>query len=270
MPSIDNAFALHPACADMTITDAQAGLVEATPKRRKVALVGFATNTIHLVPWTDPDYEVWGMNQGHMHFKRRADRWFEMHQPEYTEDVRDPNYYAFLQSLPIPVYMIDKRPDIPNAVRFPIEAALQVAGRDYFTSTIAYMMAIAIMDGFEEIALYGINLAIGDEYFYQKACAEWWIGLAEGKGIRVYVPRASAMLKQWNRYGYHPEASPNALTKILLEARIKSYRATCEQALNNYHIQLGAMREAEALMQAVEGQEHGADLIIMGMQQPST
>lgn len=256
-------FEAHPAQADVQITDRLGAKVSVEPRRKKVALIGFATNTMHLVPWFDPEYELWGLNQGHTSFRRRADRWFEMHQPEYTEDVRDPNYLTWLASLSIPVYMIEPRDEIPSSVRFPIEAAIQLAGRDYFTSTIAYMIALALLEGFEAIDLYGINLAIGTEYYHQKACAEWWIGFAEGRGKKVYVPRASAMLKQFARYGYSPEAEPNALTKALIEARIKLYRSECEQALNAYHIKLGALREDEALLQAIEGQEHGADLIMM-------
>ena len=257
------AFDLHPACANTEVVDALSGQVKCVPPRKKAAIVGFATNTLHLVPWHDPQWELWGLNQAHLHFHRRADRWFEMHTPEYTEDVRDPQYMEFLKKCPVPIYMIDHRPDIPNSVRFPIEAAIQLAGRDYFTSSIAYMVAVGIMEGFEEIALYGINLAIGDEYFYQKACAEWWIGLAEGKGITVYVPRASALLKQWSRYGYNPEVSPNALTKKLVKDRQAAYRSKCEELLRDYHIQLGALREAEMLEQVIEGQEHGADIIAL-------
>ena len=144
---------------------------------------------------------------------------------------------------------------------FATEAAIQIGGRDYFTSSIAYMIAVALLDGFQEIAIYGVNLAIGDEWFYQKACAEWWIGLAEGKGVAVYVPSASALLKQYARYGYAQESTPNALTRVMLNGRINHYRAKCEELLRDYHVQLGAMRESESLLQAVEGLEHGADLI---------
>lgn len=256
-------WSLHPACADVKIIDAQFGKVEVIPPRKRVAIVGFATNTLHLVPWYDPTVEIWGLNQGHMHMQRRGDRHFEMHTPEYTEDVRDPQYMEFLRTITVPVYMIDRRPDLPSSVRYPIEAAIQLGGRDYFTSTIAYMVALAVMEGFEEISLYGINLAIGDEYFYQKACAEWWIGFAEGRGISVYVPRASSLLKQWNRYGYHPETTPNALTKNLLTARVAAYRAKCEELIRDYNIQLGALKESECLIQAIEGQERGADIVMM-------
>jgi hypothetical protein len=35
--------------------------------------------------------------------------------------------------------------------------------RDYFTSSPAFMLALAGIEGFEEVHLYGINLAIGAE-----------------------------------------------------------------------------------------------------------
>ena len=253
--------AIHPACADVTVTDAHAAIVHVTPPRKKVAIIGFATNSLHLTPWWDPTFELWGLNQAYMHFKRRGDRWFEMHSPEHVQDARDPQYMEFLRQCPVPIYMLDCRVDIPKSMRYPIEAAIQLAGRDYFTSSIAFMIAVAVMEGFEEIHLYGINLAIGDEWFYEKACAEWWIGFAEGRGIKVYVPQASSLCKQYARYGYAPEARPNALTKSLLQSRQMQYRAKCEELLRDYHTQLGALKEAECLMQAIEGQEHGADIV---------
>ena len=45
------------------------------------------------------------------------------------------------------------------------------------------------LEGFEEIHIYGVNLAIGDEYFYEKPCAEWWIGKLEGEGKLLRTQR---------------------------------------------------------------------------------
>ncbi len=257
------AWDLTPACADVAIMNRETADIAVVPKRKKVALVGFATNTLHLVPWDDPEFEVWGMNQGHLNFPRRADRWFEMHMPEATADVRDPNYLTFLQQLTIPVYMIQTYDAYPTSVKFPIEEAMRVAGRDYFTSTPAFMMALAYLEGFTEVHLYGINLAIGDEYFYEKACAEWWIGFLEGKGVKVYVPSASSLLKQFRRYGYSIDARPAQSLKVLLQARVNEYRGRAEQFQANLNTVLGAMREAEALMQIAEGVDHGADIVLM-------
>jgi hypothetical protein len=254
-------------CAEVTVLDREQAVVEVRPKRKKVAIVGFATNTLHLVPWNDPTFEIWGLNQGYLHMHRRADRWFEMHMPEATADVRDPAYLTWLSAVrDFPIYMIQTNPEIPNAVRYPIEAAIASAGprhRDYFTSSPAFMLAVAGLEGFEEVHLYGINLAIGDEYFFEKACAEYWIGLLEGRGVNVYVPSASSLLKQYRRYGYAIDARPSASYKALMTARRDEYRAKAEQHSNELHVMLGAMREDEALMQIAEGIDHGADLVLV-------
>jgi hypothetical protein len=216
------------------------------------------------VPWNDPSFEIWGLNQGYLHMHRRADRWFEMHQQEATADVRDPEYLKWLSAVrEFPIYMIQTNPEIPNSIRYPIEEAVAFGKRDYFTSTPAFMLAIAGMEEFEEIHLYGINLAIGDEYFFEKACAEWWIGYLEGRGIKVYVPAASSLLKQHRRYGYAIDARPQQSLKILLTARRDEYRTKAEQASADLHTVLGAMREDEALMQIAEGIDHGADLVLV-------
>lgn len=255
-------YEVHESCTEGVIQDRERAIVEVTPRRRKVAIVGFASNTLHCVPWFDPEWELWGLNQGAAHFLRRADRWFELHLPEFTEDVRDPNYAMWLRTeVKCPVYMIATRPDIPTSVRYPIERAIELTGRDYFTSSIAFMIALAIMEGFEEIGIYGVNLAIGGEYTHQKPNCEWWIGIAEGRGIKVHVPQAAALMKQHARYGYSLEPEPNWLTRVLLTQRISAYKIRCDELLRDYHVQLGAMRESEALLQVVEGNENGASIV---------
>lgn len=254
-------FPVSSACADVSIQD---GEVVVYPKRKKVAIIGFATNTLHLVPWQDPAFELWGLNQGYVNFHRRPERWFEMHTPEYTADVRDPEYLPWLTQCPVPLYMIQRYDEYPSSVRYPIEEAIRFAGRDYFTSSIAFMLAIAGMEGFEEIHIYGVNLAIGDEYFYEKPCCEWWIGLLQGMGRKIVVPTASSLLKQYMRYGYNPSRTPNAMTKALLQGRTEEYQRQQQAKLNEYHILIGAMREAEQLKQIAEGLDRGADIVLMG------
>jgi hypothetical protein len=254
---------IHPACADVTIEDRTNADVVVHPRRKKVAIVGFASNTLHLVPWIDPEFEIWSMNQGHMHCLRRTDRHFEMHLPEFTADVRDPDYLQWLAQCPIPVYMIETRDEIPNSVRFPIEEIIKYTGRDYFMSSPAFMLALAGMEGFEEIHLYGINLAIGDEYFYEKPNCEWIIGLLQGRGVKVHVPSASSLLKQYKRYGYSHDARPSASLKALLNARVTEYRNREEKLIADISTVRGAKMESEALLQIAEGLDHGADIVLM-------
>ena len=109
---------LRPACADVRIINPDLATVEVVPKRKKVAIVGFASNTLHLVPWDDPAFELWGMNQAYLHCPRRCDRWFEMHLLEAMADARDPEYLKFLQTATIPIYMIQRMDEFPTSMRW--------------------------------------------------------------------------------------------------------------------------------------------------------
>src|SRR5260370_23643322 len=166
--------------------------------------------------------------------------------------------------------MIQRYEEYPNSIRYPIEDAVRLAKRDYFMSSVSYMVALAIMEGFQEIHLFGINLAIGDEYFYEKPNAEWWLGLAQGMGIKINVPLASALLKQYKRYGYHVDARPHQSLKVLVDARIREYQQRIEKFSNDMHVVIGAKKEDEALLQILEGIDAGADVVLMPQEAPAS
>lgn len=249
-----------PACGSITIVDAKDGRVESSPKRKKVAIVGFASSSRDLAPWADPSYELWGMNQAYEHFQRRPDRWFEIHTPDAQADVAVPTYHADLQKMPCPVYMIDVTPEVPQSVRYPRERV--TVGRAYFTSTAAFMVALAIHEGFEEIALFGIDCTIGGEYAYQKPCLEWWLGQAEGRGIRVVIPKTSALLKSAYVYGYEPVKKwPRVLkaSEEFLQARITAYKQQSNDLLKDLHRVEGAIEELQGLITFAEARGRGAE-----------
>jgi hypothetical protein len=63
----------------------------------------------------------------------------------------------------------------------------------YFTSSMDYMIALAIYEGFWQIEFYGIELKEKTEYEMQKASMEFWVGLARGCGIRMLIPSKSQL-----------------------------------------------------------------------------
>lgn len=204
----------HACAGKVSVFDHEKALVEETcpdgSPRRKVAIVGFAASSMDLAPFNDPTWSIWAMNQLYRKIPR-ADRWFEIHKNWDEHVVVGTDHFGWLASAPIPIYMVDRINGIPNSVRFPIE---RVMGKhiDYFTSSVAFMIALAIEEGFKEIGLWGIDLIVGDEYFYQKPCAEFWLGVAHGKGITVTLPHTTALCKQSHRYGYQQE--PESLIKM--------------------------------------------------------
>jgi len=167
---------------------------------KSVAIVGFYPVTRALANAEPPEVEVWGMNVNHQ-FLTRWDRWFQLHPQLWHGGKygRDDKHLEFLRTCGVPLYMNDPMPDMPTAIPFPYEAIAEDLGRDYLTSTGAYAIALAIHERFDEIKVFGINVATDIEYVEQRPCIEWLLGIAQGRGIRVVLP-ASTMLLSGRRY----------------------------------------------------------------------
>lgn len=209
----------HPCAGNVTIFDRDKAIVEETcpdgSPRKRVAIVGFAGTTKDQAPYNDPTWSIWGLNQLYRHIPR-ADRWFEIHANWNEHVVEGTDHQKWLADAQIPIYMVNRVEGIPNSVRYPIERML-AGTSDYFTSTVAFMVALAIEEGFQEIGLWGIDMVANSEYAYQRPCVEFWLGIAHGKGITVTLPQDTALCTQTHRYGY--EVEPKSL--ILLSELIK-------------------------------------------------
>ncbi len=174
---------------------------------KTVAMVGFSPTSRHMAPWEDESVEIWGLNEAYVQpWMKRWDRWFQMHSRanfSRPDNISDPGHWEWLQKdHGKPIYMQHKYSDVPNAVAFPLEKSIEVFGR-YFDSTIAYMLALAYLEGFTRIEMYGFEMKSDTEYFYQRANAEFMIGLVMGKGVDVYLPSICNLLKSPSGiYGY--------------------------------------------------------------------
>ena len=184
-------------------------------KRTKVAIVGF-TGTREQAPYNDPEFEVWTVNNLYR-FVPRQDRVFELHTREQiaadlTHGVDGKTYVEELASMTIPVYMQEKYPDIPSSIKYPLDKMIEEFGIPrsntnhkpdaYFTNSISFMTALAIYEGFTEIHIYGVDMAIGIEYQAQRPSCEYYLGIAKGRGIKLYLPIESDLLKTRFIYGY--------------------------------------------------------------------
>ena len=106
-------------------------------------------------------------------------------------------------------------------IKYPLEEIIEYFGVDYFASSIDYALAYAIYKGVKEIHIYGINFVDTNiaEYTRQKPSAEFWIGFAKGRGIKVenHSP-SSTILKTHNGklYGYETEQKEQIKTMKIL------------------------------------------------------
>lgn len=179
---------------------------------KKVAIVGFA-DTKDQTPFDDPSFEIWGLNDLHGSLKR-YDRWFDLHPRDNIElDTKlmrnagqtPPENIGLsgLRKLNVPVYMQNRYEDVPASLKFPLDEIIKsFQFGKYMTNSISYMTAMAIYEGYEEIHIYGVDMAVGTEYVNQRPSCEYWCGVAAGRGIKLYIPAASDLLKCRFMYGF--------------------------------------------------------------------
>lgn len=194
----------------------RSGRVVPRERRRKVALVCAGTSGSQ-APINDRTWEVWGLNSCDQYTIDanglfRADRWFELH--DLDERVckrrRAPGFRRWLASLPCPVYQRPGRHDAARSVPFPLDDVI-AGGRDYFGCTMAYQVGLALREGFTTIGLFGAALNTGREALVERPTVEWWLGYAQGRGIRVIVPEyAEGTGRHAYRYAFDQVAERDA------------------------------------------------------------
>lgn len=132
----------------------------------------------------------------------------------------------------LPVYLLEKHPDIPKSITFPKDRILEHFQRRYFTNSFSWMLGLAIK-GFEEIHLYGVDMSLvsedgsPSELEEQRPSIEWLLGWAMGLGIKVVIPAESDLLKAFCLYGYDEHLRDDFRAKArarVLELRRSSQR----------------------------------------------
>lgn len=169
---------------------------------KKVCIYGAGLGK-HEAPLDSEDWTVWALNLVPPMDSRgrvRADAWFDLHQrcAQTDDDLR------WIAKCPVPIYVPDDLADHgDNTMRFPHEMVEQAFGASYFTCTFAYQIALAMLCGFEEIGLFGVELRYGSrrEMTVEWACTSWWMGMAHANGIKLTVPRGSWLGGHPARYG---------------------------------------------------------------------
>jgi hypothetical protein len=205
----------HSKCSGAAVVDGKAGIVER--KRDKLAIVGFASSSREAAPFDDDEWEIVGLNQLYRHIPR-ADFWADLHVNWEEENVEGTDHRGWIRDCGIPVLMTQQHDDLPTSVRFPVESCIELSC-DYFTSTVALLIAWAIHQGYKTIGLWGIDLIVGTEYEFQKACAEFWLGVAHGKDMEIVIPATSALLRHSHRYGFEMEPNWGPVSDIEMKKR---------------------------------------------------
>jgi hypothetical protein len=240
---------------------------EATGK--KVAIVGFADSWKD-APFQDPGVEVWGLNELHKYVPR-WDRWFELHDDETLgvtkRDLTEGEMKRHLEWLSRDhgpgklIYMLPQfcAGRFPNAVAYPLDEMIARFGR-YFTSSIGYMIALAIAEEYDWIGLYGIDLASDVEYQQQRANAEYLVGIARGQGRTVVTAESSAICKAGHLYGYEKPLLERNPILDAVRAHQTSLKKKHDETVALLQTLDGAIQETENFVKLHEYKERGCHL----------
>lgn len=160
--------------------------------------------------WEDDFVLVWGLNdqrnqtwwQDHNEWPSNHQlEWFQLHGLGHMVEAHGQDYLVWLSGLDCPLYMFrgqiarwpvyvnqELKIDIPlpeHATPYPVEPAIQLAGRKYITNTFSYQVALAILIGATHIHITGLTLGEDtkqlwdsrrDAADYLEDCSEYFPG----------------------------------------------------------------------------------------------
>ena len=232
-------------------------LIEAVPvpnKRKKVAILGTVPHKSQ-APFADPAFDIWAIAHACLGDPLpRVDEIYEVH--KWDEVVKWGSPQAWAAHPSAPVYLIEARGDVPNSRAFPFDyiaekfQIFEDRKESNMTNSISWMIALAIDEGFEEIHIYGVNMSHHTEYGTQKPSCEYYLGLAKGMGIKIYVPKESDLMKSYFQYGREEERQSEITGKIQahmewLVNQHNMYKQQSEQARDAINQHIGAIENCK-------------------------
>ncbi len=229
----------------------------------KIALIGSAPSSIKLAPYGDPAWQIWGCSPAVYPQIPRAEAWFELHRWEppvigkAEQQVAwfSPEYCLWMARHQL-VWMAEAVPEIPNSRRLPAEELVRKYGTYFFTSSLAWMFAMAIEAILDErnardrsakvaedngqrdfaapppdcIGLWGVDMSATEEYGYQRAGCQFFAQIAQQLNIQVVVPPESDLLVPPPLYGIC-ESDPMMIKLTTRKAELQGKLAYEQQAL---------------------------------------
>jgi hypothetical protein len=194
---------------------------------RQIAIIGKAAAARLAAPFGNKAWEIWALGFDTV---PRIDRRFELHNEDVLEEfIEGEKVRDKLRREKCPVIMQRAHEDIPNSQAYPLAAIVKDIGKDYFGSTFGFMLAMAIHEKVDRIGIWGVDLNTTEEYAYQRPNAEFMIGIAMGRGIDVYLPPKTNLLRAPGRYGWdevayvdHIKATQAKLEQLVLGRMARS------------------------------------------------
>lgn len=231
----------------------------------KLAILGAAPNSRLKAPFHDPSWTMWSCSEKN-HDLPRVDVAFELHDIGRLFSGANPlgqpfdygPYIKWLNERP-KVYLQSTDARIPNAVAYPRDEMVKAFGPYFFTSSIAWMLALAISEKPEAIGLWGVDMAAVEEFSNQRPGCQYFIQKAVDVGIRVMAAPECSVTVPPAYYGYrerYPMWSSLVARKIELEGRINGIVKTKNQLQHEESVLRGALESTHHLMNTWAGSQN--------------
>ena len=221
-------------------------------EKENIALLGSAPSSLRLAPFANPEWVTCGCSPGVygclVPQGIQTDVWVELHRVEIGQPWMSVEYFEFIKQHKGKVWMAEDRPDVPGCVTLPMPELIKAYSPYFFTSSIAYMMAMAIHAGFKKIGLYGIDMAAATEYKDQRLGCQYFALLAQARGIEVGVPPESDLFRPAPLYGI--SETSHARIKMMarrreLEGRVAAALQKQQEAKDESLYLRGALEDLE-------------------------
>lgn len=234
----------------------------------KIACLGAAPSSRLLAPFNDPDWQIWACSPPNYDLPR-VDAWFELHSLRRKLIPANRPFFDVLKKHPrVYVNGVDPlyKKELPDAHPYPIDDMIRVYGRYFFTSSLAYMLALAIEQKPEQIGLWGVDMSAAEEYGYQRAGCHYFLQEAQKRGIITVAPQESDILTPVPLYAFR-EQSPmwwkQRVRRKELEQRMQSAQNQIEHSNRELLILKGAVDDMNYLDNTYDplgwGVEHLSD-----------
>jgi len=181
---------------------------------KKVALVGTTSSNAY-APIDDLSWEIWGVGFRNDNITR-ANRWFELHKMEVEGRDFAAEWREHMRTWKdCQVWMFFPKYDLGiDVVAFDHVPLAEAYGTFFMTSSMAWMMAQAIEEKYDEIGLWGIDLEAEIEYRQQRAGVRHFMEVAKLKGIHVTTIPSSGIAYQPQPYPFWQNDPIVAKTKL--------------------------------------------------------
>ena len=163
----------------------------------KIAIVAGAPSCME-APFYNPDWQIWAVGPAVCESLPVIHRYFEVH----------PLWYPHLDTVAFKRFLAETQAEIwahfpevhSGSVQYPIEAISERFGTEFLSSSVSWMLALAIHKQASVIGLWGVDLISSIEYRQQRPGVKHFIKIAELMGIEVRMPPDCPLLRDLPAY----------------------------------------------------------------------